>query len=52
MRWLESVKNLFADGGCLPRLGRKDPEDLDDSYPPEPAGKRRSSMRARAVSLV
>ena len=39
MRWWESVKTFFADGGslgCLPRLGRKAPEDLY-SFPLEPA---------------
>ncbi|KAM0911856.1 hypothetical protein ACQ4PT_013208 [Festuca glaucescens] len=53
MRWLESVKTLFADGGglgCLPRLGRKEPEDLH-SYPPEPAEKRKRSRRAAAPAV-
>ncbi|CAM0904074.1 unnamed protein product [Alopecurus aequalis] len=53
MRWWESVKTLFADGGslgCLPRLGRKDPEDLY-SYPLEPAEKRKRSRGAAPAAV-
>ncbi|KQJ83300.1 PTI1-like tyrosine-protein kinase 3 [Brachypodium distachyon] len=49
MRWWESVKSYAGNLGCVPRIGRKEPEDLY-SYPIDPPEKRRGSRGLAAAA--